>query len=226
MKVCIRCHISQPLEAFSNYARYSDGKHRYCRNCWNAYAEKKRRERGQKVLLPFLERLWSSIEQCGHEETCIFCCWPWLKACDKDGYGITSLPHDKQRISIHVPRVVYEIWHGIQIPPGYLVCHYCDAPPCCNPLHLWLGTFDDNRQDCVRKGRTAKGKQTGVYTMPEAFPRGEQHHKAKLTAEKVSLIRIAYAQGGVSSIKLAEHYGVSKFSILCILRRKTWKHIP
>jgi len=38
--------------------------------------------------------------------------------------------------------------------PGELVCHYCDRKLCCNPEHLYIGTFEDNRRDyCNRRGK-------------------------------------------------------------------------
>lgn len=224
-KPCSACKIVKPLEAFGINNQYGDRRSIYCRECWSRYVNAKRHANGTQPRLSFLERLWSNVEQCGHEETCIFCCWPWLKSCDKDGYGKISLSHDSQTIYTPVTRVIYEIWHARPIPPGYLVCHFCDVPSCCNPLHLWLGTFNDNRQDCVRKGRTAKGFQTGYYTMPEAFPRGQDRPQARLTNEKVLAIRLTYSHGGITSRQLAHEYGVSKHTILSIINHKTWEHI-
>jgi hypothetical protein len=225
MKTCLRCHVPKSLDEFGTYNRYPDGKSRYCRACYNASVKAKRHERGTKSIPPFLERLWGNIQQCGHEETCVYCCWPWQKSLDQDGYGKFTLTYAGRHLTIPVTRVVYEVWHGVRIPPGLLVCHYCDARACANPLHLWLGTLNDNRQDCVRKGRQARGLMAGVHTMPEAFPHGEQHHKAKLQEADVYMIRTLYSQGQIGAQRLGTMYDVSKFAILCIIHRRTWKHI-
>jgi hypothetical protein len=60
-------------------------------------------------------------------------------------------------------RVAYEYYYGEQIPEGMLVMHACDNPSCVNPLHLSLGTHNDNCQDKVKKLRQARGKKNGRY---------------------------------------------------------------
>jgi hypothetical protein len=46
------------------------------------------------------------------------------------------------------------------IPDGMLVLHTCDNPPCVNPDHLYLGTWKDNMQDRIKRGRNPKLNMT------------------------------------------------------------------
>lgn len=75
-------------------------------------------------------------------------CWEWMKGKNKDEYGRTMINH--KNYGVH--HFVYEQIFG-PIPNGMFVLHHCDNPPCCNPLHLFLGTQKDNMKDMVLKGR-------------------------------------------------------------------------
>ena len=79
-------------------------------------------------------------------------CWLWDGAVNNDGYG-TIFRGGKQH---KVHRLAWEEAHG-PIPDGLNVCHTCDVPACCNPAHLFLGSQQDNMQDCLGKGRFKGG---------------------------------------------------------------------
>lgn len=83
-------------------------------------------------------------------------CWEWNAALrGKTGYGAFKL--NGKVIDAH--RISYELHNGI-IPNGMHVCHTCDNRKCVNPNHLFLGTYKDNHQDGVNKGRIINGWNT------------------------------------------------------------------
>lgn len=68
-----------------------------------------------------------------------------------NGYGMASLSRGAHGTRL-AHRVVWEHHNG-PIPPGLLVMHTCDNPPCVDLTHLRLGTHAENSQDMVNKGR-------------------------------------------------------------------------
>lgn len=54
-------------------------------------------------------------------------------------------------------RFSYQQFKG-KIPDGMIVCHSCDTPACVNPEHLWVGTYQDNSDDCHKKGRNRQSR--------------------------------------------------------------------
>lgn len=80
-------------------------------------------------------------------------CWLWLAAGGRGGYGVIKLPHSKKNSSAH--RVAFELYVG-PVPPGMCVLHRCDTRACVNPAHLFLGTYEDNAHDMIRKGRAIR----------------------------------------------------------------------
>jgi hypothetical protein len=104
-------------------------------------------------------------------------CWEWIGGSRGNGYG--AIKHEGKVIDTH--RVSYMVYKG-KIPEGLLVCHTCDNTSCVNPNHLFLGTYSDNAQDCLRKGR---------MVIPEGhqFEKGHKPLNRKLSDKKVKEVR-------------------------------------
>lgn len=105
-------------------------------------------------------------------------------------------------------RLAYELAYG-KIPEGWVVRHKCDNRTCINPLHLEVGTHQDNMDDRNTRRRQAHGQGHGL---------------AKLTDEVVRDIkqRLAAKQTGRSIAKL---HGVHESTVSMIKRGHYWRHI-
>ena len=87
-------------------------------------------------------------------------CWEWDAGKFKN-YG--RFQFNGKSLSSH--RFIYECFNG-PILDNLCTLHKCDNPPCVNPYHLFLGTYQDNINDKVNKGRQAKGEiiNTAILT--------------------------------------------------------------
>lgn len=130
-------------------------------------------------------------------------CWLWTGARLPNGYGRMSAPGGNKLTH----RVAYEVLVG-PIPMGLYVLHKCDVRNCVNPEHLFVGTANDNVQDCMKKSRR--------ITM-----RGVMHGRAKLTAAIVALIRVSPLTIG----ELAKIFEVDPKVITNARDGTTWGHV-
>lgn len=145
------------------------------------------------------DRFWEKVDRRGPDE-----CWLWIGATGSVGYGKIGIG---QR-SVDAHRVSWELQHG-PIPEGVLVCHRCDTRLCVNPAHLFLGSYRENNQDTIRKGRAMTG---------------ERHHFAKLTRPQVVEIRTALTAGATQQ-SLADRFSVSSGAIQAIHAGRNWKEV-
>ncbi|KKL91034.1 hypothetical protein LCGC14_1898770, partial [marine sediment metagenome] len=123
-------------------------------------------------------RFWAKVDQKNG-------CWEWTASTQSRGYGCFGI---NGRIEL-AHRISYQHFYG-SIPDGMQVLHRCDNPPCVNPLHLFLGTFQDNMDDRKVKGHN------GLFS-------GERNGRAKLTTEEALAIRDSVAPATL----VAELYG-------------------
>ncbi len=147
------------------------------------------------------KRFWAKVARSGE----LTACWPWVAGTFSDGYGTFRAAGHSYRSS----RLAFLFTGGVLTDDKPHVLHHCDNPPCCRPAHLFAGNDRDNAQDAARKGRK---------------PRGEQHHKAKLSEHDIRDIR-EYAANGERLRDIATMFGVDHSNIGLIVQRKTWKHV-
>ncbi len=130
-------------------------------------------------------------------------CWNWTQR-TLFGYGYFSF----RGKSVRAHRFSWELVNG-PIPGDLCVCHSCDNRRCVNPSHLWLGTRNDNIQDCKNKHRLNRARH-------------EAHSQAKLSMEKAGQIRLLYSGGGMTQASLAKMFSVGGTAIERIIKNKTW----
>lgn len=137
-------------------------------------------------------------------------CWLWTGAVNSSGYGAVGWGgkvYTAHRVAAWLEGMV---GHPSAPPRSAAthVLHRCDNRRCCNPAHLFLGTYGDNNQDAYNKRRKVQ-------------PRGAEHANAKLTPEQVRNIRT----WSLSARELARQMGVHESTILNVRHRRTYKNV-
>jgi hypothetical protein len=134
-------------------------------------------------------------------------CWEWTGAKNKAGYGKMAVRGKLE--------MTHRISFGLfcsQISPGIFVCHRCDNPTCCNPVHLFEGDAKSNMGDMHTKGRNRN-------------PKGSETHNAKITEEDVVRIRQLWNAGEKREV-IAAMYNLDSSCVTRIARGVTWRHVP
>jgi hypothetical protein len=108
-------------------------------------------------------------------------------------------------------KAIYEAKHG-PLPPGILVCHSCDNPPCIEESHLFAGTPKVNTADMTAKGRARGRFRPGIVSQP-----------TKLSAAEAQQIRKEYAEGNITQTELAKRYNTRQGHISNIVLGRTWR---
>lgn len=155
----------------------------------------------QFVTDKVVTRFWAKVDRSGE-------CWTWNGYKGSKGYGYILI--NKTPVLAH--RLGYFLQHG-EIDAGLFVCHECDNPSCVKGTHLWQGTNADNMRDAVNKGRLPTILRPGHTNLSNA----------KLTWEKVDLIRQLYGTKNYSQAELGRMFNVRSYTICRIVNYTMWK---
>lgn len=171
-----------------------------------------------RPFTPILRRMFAKTKQVPGG------CWIWQGAKNGAGYGTVGLGSRVLGKGL-VHRVSYELFVG-PIPTGLLVMHKCDVRLCWNPMHLTCGTYQENSDDAVGKGRTRAGSDwwTEPRANGSAIVNGELHGMAKLSEADVRDIR-HLSSDGMRNAELSRRFGVSRRMVRNIINRTNWKHV-
>lgn len=110
---------------------------------------------------------------------------------------------------LYAQRVALIIATGMPEKEGLLACHTCPIEFCVAPHHLYWGTAQDNADDAVRDGTSAKVRIVG----------GAKHARARLTAEQACDVFKAASLGETFSA-LAKTYSVDVSTIANVVHKK------
>jgi hypothetical protein len=105
-------------------------------------------------------------------------CWEWT-ASKKKGYG--QFKWNGKMVLAH--RYSYLMFNG-ELIDGLVIMHRCDNPSCVNPNHLDQGTYKDNMQDCLSKGRHKEANKTHC---PHGHEYTEENTRNSLTSGRQCL---------------------------------------
>jgi HNH endonuclease len=127
---------------------------------------------------PLEERFWPKVRVGKPDE-----CWEWDGArFSPTGYGAFQFGVKK---TVRAHRIAFQLAGGL-LPPGMLVLHHCDNPPCCNPAHLYAGNHSQNNQDCVRRGRRSKPRPPRYLSEAEKRSLAAMVHSISVHAAAVT----------------------------------------
>lgn len=136
-------------------------------------------------------------------------CWVWSLKIRPNGYARMKFLGD----SWYAHRLSYFAFKG-DIPDGCDVCHRCDNRRCVNPEHLFLGSRKENMQDCVEKGRQARGEKLPHSKLSDAE-----------RAQVIDLIKYGFSYQEVGSCYGVTRHAINHIAIINGIRKRKCKKV-
>ena len=194
-RVCKKCKKRRNVDKFPLCSGSKEKRKLICHEC--AYGNRVHFYESaskEEILANLKRRLMAKVEKTKG-------CWGWNGFIRPDGY--TRMKHGTGRTKSIGGHVISWMVHNKQIEvPTLNVLHACDNRSCCNPNHLFLGTYSDNMIDMVLKKR---------------------HPGIKLAVAQVKIIK-ERLNNGVTVTRLAKDFKVNWVTIDDIKRGRTWNH--
>lgn len=131
-------------------------------------------------------------------------CWSWMMGTHR-GYGQITFGGKTRKLH----RVSWELHHG-PIPEGLCVCHKCDNRICSNPDHLFLGTYKDNVDDSIAKGRHSHGSKHG--------------HSTLKTQDICAIFKLRRVKN-MPRDEVAKRFNIHRCHINKLLKGRAWIHL-
>lgn len=123
-------------------------------------------------------------------------CLEWTGHTDKDGYGLATFGNVTFRA--HRLALAILLWPKALADSAF-VCHTCDNPRCCSPIHLYVGNGKTNATDRTKRGRSAQNANPHY---------GADNGRAILPHLDIAEIRAAMIASGMSAPAAAVRLGV------------------
>lgn len=149
-------------------------------------------------------------------------CWEWLGCLTPRGCGSTggpSSPYGEQLAH----RASWVLNCGDIPPETPCVLHKCDNPRCVRPLHLFLGTHQENMIDMTKKCRRSVGKSHSASVKGKLpFRGGEDNPMARLTHKQARKIVRLYESGNYTQRQLGRKFKVHSETAGRIIRTRKY----
>lgn len=151
-------------------------------------------------------RFWSKVEKKPGDG-----CWLWHGPKDSQGVGgfiVNGVPGgEKHPVRLLSHRVAFALTVGHDITPEKCVVRRCRTQGCVNPAHRCEGSMRDVAQ--LKAGRGT-------------LPKGETHHRSRLTLAKVREIR-RLCVAGWSLAQLARRFRTTPTNVSLVVRGTSWR---